>query len=153
MRKLLTAFLAIAALCGVTVTAGAQAAHTPEQAKAFVEKAVAYYNSEGRAKALEAFSDPKGAWVDGDLYIVVHATDPQLTMVAHINKGLVGKPQIDTKDAEGRLFNQDVLAGLAKGDSVWVSYKWVNPATKKIAVKKSYFVKVDDIIIAAGVYE
>jgi len=153
MRKLLTVFLAIAALCGATVMASAQAAHTPEQAKAFVDKAIAFYKSEGKAKAFEAFSDPKGQWVDGDLYIVVHGTDPQLTMLAHINKGLVGKPQIETKDAEGRLFNQDVIAGLAKGDSVWVSYKWVNPATKKIAVKKSYFVKVDDIIIAAGVYE
>ena len=153
MRKLLAVLVALVGLCGGATLAAAQTSHTPEQAKAFVEKAVAFYNAEGKEKALAAFSDPKGQWVDGDLYIVVQATDPQMTMLAHINKGLVGKPQIDTKDAEGRAFNLDVIAGLAKSNDVWVSYKWPNPATKKIAGKKSYFVKTGDVIIGAGVYE
>ncbi len=78
MRKLLTVLFALAALCGGVVMAAAQTAHTADQAKAFVEKAAAFYKSEGKEKALAAFSDPKGAWVDGDLYLVVQdATDPK----------------------------------------------------------------------------
>jgi len=154
MRKLLAVLVAIPSLCGGITLAAAQTSHTPDQAKALVEKAVAFYKTEGREKALAAFSDPKGQWVDGDLYLVVHANEPQLTMLAHVNKGLIGKPQIDVKDADGRPFNQDMHAALAKSNDTWITYKWVNPGTKKIAVKKSYFVKLgDDVIIGAGAYE
>ena len=116
MRKFLTVLFALAGLCGGVVMATAQTAKTPDDAKAFVEKAAAFYKTEGKDKALAAFSDPKGAWVDGDLYLVVQdANDPKLTMLAHgVNKALIGKPQIDTKDAEGKAFNQDMLAALVQ---------------------------------------
>lgn len=155
MRKLLAVLVAFAALCGGATLAAAQTSHTPEQAKAFVEKAANFYKSEGREKALAAFSDPKGQWVDGDLYLVVQdANDPKLTMLAHgVVKALIGKPQIDVKDADGKAFNQDMVAAVAKAGEAWVTYKWANPATKKIAVKKSYFLKVGDVIIGAGVYQ
>ena len=155
MRKLMTVVLALAGLCGGVVMAAAQTAHTPDQAKAFVEKAVTFLKSEGKDKALVAFSDPKGQWVNGDLYLVVlDGKDGKLTMLAHgVNKGLIGKAQIDMKDADGRAFNQETAAALSKADNVWISYKWPNPATKKIAAKKAYFVKAGDVIVGAGVYE
>jgi signal transduction histidine kinase len=155
MRKILSLVVGLVGVLGMMAVAAAEGGHTPDQAKAFVEKAAHYFKSEGKDKALAVFSDPKGAFVDGDLYLVVmDAKDGQLTMLAHgVNKGLIGKPQIDIKDAEGRLFNQDTAAALAKGDDFWVSYSWPNPATKKIAKKRSYFMRVGDVIIGAGVYE
>ena len=155
MRNLRVAFLVLAVLGAGVAAAIAQAAHTPDQAKAFVEKAVAFYKSEGRDKALTAFSDSQGQWVDGDLYIVVvDANDGKLTMLAHaMNKGLVGKPQIDQKDADGKAFLQDLPAALSAAGSTWVSYKWPNAATKKIASKKTFWEKTGDVIIGAGVYE
>jgi len=155
MQKLLTVFVVCAGLCTGSVIASAQTAHTPDQAKALVEKAAAFYKSEGKEKALAAFNDPEGQWVEGDLYLVVHtADDPKLMMLAHgANKALIGKSMIDLKDAEGKPFNQEMLNGLKTSKDVWVSYKWSNPATKKIASKKTYYLKVDDVIIAAGVYE
>ena len=154
MHKFMTRVLALIGLVALSSMSFAEGAHTPEQAKAFVEKAVAFYKSAGKEKALAVFSDPSGEFRDGDLYLIVQdATDGQLTMLAHgANKALIGKPQIDTKDAEGRAFNQDVVAALAKADSTWVEYKWPNPATKKIASKRGYFVKAGDVIIGAGVY-
>ena len=133
----------------------AQAAHTPEQVKAFVEKAVAFYKSEGKDKALPAFSDPHGQWVEGDLYLVVmDANDGKLTMLAHgTNKALIGKPQIDVNDADGKAFNKEMVATLSKVDEAWVSYKWSNPATRKIGMKRTYWFKAGDVIIGAGVYE
>jgi len=155
MQKLLTVFVAFAGLCAGSVIASAQTAHTPDQAKAFVEKAAAFYKSEGKEKALAAFSDPQGQWVEGDLYLVVQtADDPKLMMLAHgANKALIGKPQIEVKDAEGKLFNQEMIEGLKMSKDVWISYKWSNPATKKLASKRTYYLKVEDVIIAAGVYE
>src|SRR5215471_6625589 len=104
MRKLLALVLGFAAVFGMTVVAAAEGGHTPDQLKAFVGKAADYYKSEGRDKAHAVFSDPKGAFVEGDLYLVVmDATDGKLTMLAHgVNKGLIGKPQIDVKDPEGK---------------------------------------------------
>jgi len=112
--------------------------------------------SEGKEKALSEFSDPKGPFVEGDLYLVVQdAVDGKFTMLAHgANKGLIGKPQIDTKDGEGKAFNQDVIAALTKdGDEFWMSYLWPNFETKKIARKKGYFLRVGDVVISSGMYE
>jgi signal transduction histidine kinase len=147
--------LGVAALCGMVAVAAAEGGHTAADAKALVQKAVHYLKSEGKDKALAAFSDSKGQFVDGDLYLVVmDLNDGKLTMLAHgVNKALIGKPQIDVKDAEGRAFNQETATALAKADEFWVSYAWPNPATKKIAQKKTYFSKVGDVVIGAGVYE
>ncbi len=154
MRKLLTAVIASAAFTALTTASRAADVHTPEQAKTFVEKAVDYYKGAGKETALAAFSDPKGAFVDEDLYLVVlDAADGKFTMLAHgTNKALIGKPQIDIKDADGRAFIQETASALAKSNATWIDYKWPNPATKKIASKRSYFVKVNDVVIGAGVY-
>lgn len=128
--------------------------HTPEQAKALVQKAVEYLKREGKEKALAVFSDPKGEFVDGDLYLIVFdAVDGKLTMLAHgANKALIGKPSIDVRDANGKAFNRETIAALATTEDYWVTYVWSNPITKKLAQKKSYFTKVGDVIIGAGVY-
>jgi cytochrome c len=152
----MTLLISLASLFCMIAVAGADASHTADQVKAFVQKAADYMKSEGKEKALAAFNDPKGAFVEGDLYIVAQdAADGKFTMLAHgANKGLIGKPQIDTKDAEGKAFNRDVIAALNKdGDEIWTSYLWVNFATKKIARKKSYFLRVGDVVLAAGMYE
>ncbi len=155
MRRFFALIVGLVGVLAMTGIAAAEGGHTPADAKGLVEKAVQYLKSEGKEKALPVFSDPKGPFVDGDLYLVVmDGNDGKLTMLAHgVNKGLIGKPQIDLKDAEGRTFNQETAAALAKGDEFWVSYSWPNPATKKIAQKKSYFTKVGDVIIGAGVYQ
>jgi cytochrome c len=155
MRKILPILVALAAFCAGSTVAVAQNAHTPEQAKALVEKAAVYLKSADKQAALAAFSDPKGPWVEGDLYLVVmDATDGKLTTLAHgANKAVIGKPQIDATDAEGKSFNHDTAAALAKGNDVWITYKWPNPAIKKIASKKMYLLKSGDVVIGAGVYE
>jgi signal transduction histidine kinase len=155
MHKFMTLILGLVGLFGMVTVGAADGNHTPDQVKAFVGQAAEYLKSQGKDKALAAFSDPKGEFVDGDLYLVVlDATDGKLTMLAHgVNKGLIGKPQIDVKDAEGRAFNQDTVAALAKDSEFWISYLWTNPTTKKIAKKKTYFTRVGDVIIGAGIYE
>jgi signal transduction histidine kinase len=154
MRKLLSLCFALVALAGLAFSAVADPAHTPDDAKALVQKAAGYFKSQGKDKALVAFNDPKGEFVAGDLYLfVMDATDGKLTMLAHgVNKALLGKPQIDVKDAEGKAFNREMVGMLEKASEGWMTYMWPNPATKKIASKKSYVVKIGDVVIGAGVY-
>jgi signal transduction histidine kinase len=154
MHRLITFIVALAGLLGVVSTTAAQSAHTPDHAKAIVEKAVSYLKTNGKEKALAAFSDPKGEFVEGDLYLfAMDASDGKLTMLAHgVNKALIGKPQIDVKDADGKAFNREMMAMLGQANTGWMTYSWPNPATKKIGAKKSFVAKVGDVIIGAGVY-
>jgi len=156
MRTLMALIVGVASFFGMMAMAAADDGHTPDQVKAFVQKAAQYMKSEGKEKALAVFSDPKGPFVEGDLYIVAQdAADGKFTMLAHgANKGLIGKPQIDTKDAEGKAFNQPVMAALTKdGDETWNTYMWPNFATKKISKKRGYFLRVGDVVLSSGIYE
>ena len=85
---------------------------------------------------------------------MLDAKDGKLTMLAHgANKALVGKPQLDMKDADGKTFNHETASIAATKGEGWVEYKWANPVTKKIEVKVSFVKLVDDMIIGAGVYK
>ena len=59
------------AISGLALAAGA----TKDEAVAMVKKAVAAINTEGAEKVYAEISDPKGPFVDRDLYIVVLRMD------------------------------------------------------------------------------
>ncbi|MFP3868244.1 MAG: cache domain-containing protein [Desulfobacteraceae bacterium] len=124
---------------------------TPDDAKAWVEKAVAFYKAQGKDKALEAFKDPKGEFVKEDLYIYV--LDANGKMVAHINPDLMGKDFLTVKDADGKVFANDILATAKDKGSGWVDYKWPHPQTKEVEPKTVYFEMVEDVIICSGAYK
>jgi cytochrome c len=131
----------------------AQKKATKESCQALVQKAVAYYKEVGKEKALAAFSDPKGKFVDGEDYLSVYRM--QGTTIAHgTNAALIGKNWIELKDSNGKLFIKAFVDGANKpGASGWIDYYWTNPVTKKVAPKEAYFVRVDDVIIQAGYYK
>jgi cytochrome c len=135
-------------LIGATM---AYAAATPDDAKAWVKKAVEYYKANGKEKALKAFDDPKGQFVKDDLYIYV--LDLNGKMLAHPNAKLVGEDFMVKKDADGKLFAKDMVKEAKEKGSGWVDYKWENPTKKCVEPKTVYFEKVDDVIIASGAYK
>lgn len=123
-----------------------------EQAVALVKKAAAYFRANGREKAFAAYDDPKGEFVDRDLYIFVYSQKGQV--LAHgANQRMIGKNLIDIKDEDGKKFvKEQIDLALGKG-SGWVDLKWINPTTKAIQPKASYVEKVDDVIIGSGIYK
>jgi signal transduction histidine kinase len=131
----------------------AQKKATKESSQALVKKAVAYYKEVGKDKALAAFSDPKGKFVDGEDYLSIYSMDG--TVVGHgVNASLIGKKMIDVKDPKGKYLIKAFIEKANKpGASGWVDYHWTNPVTKKVEPKESYFVRVDDVIIQAGYYK
>ncbi|MCX5846281.1 MAG: cache domain-containing protein [Deltaproteobacteria bacterium] len=123
-----------------------------QDAKQWVEKAVAFYKASGKRIALAEYTNPNGQFVLDEMYI--YALNPRGTMLAHgVNENFVGEEFIDIKDYDGKIFIKEIVDIANKEGSGWVTYKWYNPVTKEVLPKNVYFRKVEDLIICSGVYE
>lgn len=122
-----------------------------DDAVAFVKKAIGYIKQNGKDKALEEFNKPKGPFIDGELYIVV--IDLNGVMLADGTKPkLVGKSLLDIKDVNGKQFVREEVELAKRKGKGWVDFEWVNPVTKAMEHRSSYFERIDDFIVLTGVY-
>jgi len=123
-----------------------------EEAKAFVQKAIQFYKKTGKAIAMAEFTNPKGPFVQGDMYVFV--LNSKGTLLAHgVNEKYIGQDFIDVRDSDGRSFVREIVdVANAKGKGI-ADYKWYNPKTKEDLKKEVYFEKVDDVIICSGIYK
>jgi cytochrome c len=123
-----------------------------KEAKAFVQKAIQFYKKTGKAIAMAEFTNPKGPFVQGDMYVFV--LNLKGTLLAHgVNEKYIGQDFIDVKDSDGRSFVKEIVdVANAKGQGI-ADYKWYNPKTKEDLQKEVYFEKVDDVIICSGIYK
>jgi len=126
---------------------------TADEAKAMAEKAAAYIKEVGSEKAFAAFNDKANAqFHDRDLYVFVRSMDGNT--VAHgANPGMIGHTSMESTDADGKLYNKEMMELANSKGSGWVDYRWVNPISKKIEQKSSYVVKVDDHVVGVGFYK
>ncbi len=125
---------------------------TPAEAEALVKKAVAFLKANGKDAAFAEFSNPKGKFVEGDLYIFVY--DMSGKCLAHGgNARMVGKDLMDLKDADGKSFVKERVDLAKSAGKGWQNYKWNNPAVNKIENKTAYVEKCDDVIVGSGAYK
>jgi signal transduction histidine kinase len=98
------------------------------------------------------FTNPKGPFVQGDMYVFV--LNLKGTLLSHgVNEKYIGQDFIDVKDSDGRSFVKEIVdVANAKGQGI-ADYKWYNPKTKEDLQKEVYFEKVDDVIICSGIYK
>ncbi|WP_306658059.1 cache domain-containing protein [Massilia scottii] len=125
---------------------------TAEEATALVKKAVAYLEANGKDKAFADFSNPKGAFVDRDLYIFVIDMDG-LEWANGANAKIIGKNVLELKDADGNTMVKDFIKLANTKGKGWVDYSWPNPVTKKVDKKSTYLEKSGDVLIASGIYK
>lgn len=149
MKKIVAAVVIFFVLVGL---AYADKRGTAEEAKAMLDKAVAFYKANGQEKALAAFNDPKGPFVQGDLYIFALGLDGKI--LAHaIKPKLVGKGQMEIRDAdENNFIKQMVDVAKSKGSGV-IEYKWENPVSLVVEKKSAYIEKVDEMILGCGYFK
>jgi len=125
---------------------------TNETLVAFVHEAVAFAHARGKDAALAEFSNPKGSFVRGELYI--YAYDFTSTTLAHpFSPEKIGTSRIDELDAFGNRYAQGIVDAVNDGDGfVWFYYK--NPVHNNAVEKKlGYVAKVDDDWwLGSGVY-
>lgn len=144
-----------AALCAAVclLTAGWAVAGekgTPQEAMALLDKAVKAIETDGEAKALAAFNDPKGGYQNGDLYVFCSGPDKKTT--ANIDPSMIGVDQSAIKDVDGKAVGMEIQAAAAKGGGT-VEYKWKNPASGKIETKVSFVKKAGNQVCGVGAYK
>jgi signal transduction histidine kinase len=152
MKSMIGKLLGLVAFFFIAHTACAAEHGSRDEAVTMVKKAAAYLKANGKEKAFAEFSNPKGMFVDRDLYITVY--DMSGKALAHgANPRMVGKDMIDLRDADGKYIVKDRIAIAKEKGSGWQDFKWVNPVTKAMDRKTMYFERVEDVIISCGVYK
>ncbi len=130
MKKIFAGFLVCFFLLGgVTSVFSEEKRGTAAEAEAMVKKATTYIKAHGREKAFTEISNPKGQFVDRDLYVVVY--DMNGVVLAHgFNQKMVGKNMIDLKDPDGKAFVKERVELAKTKNKFWQQYRFTNPVTK-----------------------
>jgi cytochrome c len=150
MKKVL--LVVIAVVFGFINTQAQEKHGTPAQAIAMVKKAIDFIKANGKEKAFAAFDDPKGKFVDGDVYVMIY--DFTGKCLAHgTNPKMIGKDMSDMTDGNGKLYIKERLEIAKTKGTGWQDYKWGNPVSKKIENKSVFIQKFDDLIICSGIYK
>jgi len=138
-------------LLGATSLARAGEFGSRDEAKAMVERAAAFLAANGKEKALAEFSNPKGQFIDRDLYLISYGLDG-IRLSHPYNVKLIGKSALDAVDFDGKPYGKEIIETATTKGNGWVDYKFTDPTTKKLSDKTTYVLKTGDIIIACGVY-
>ena len=125
---------------------------TKDEATAMAKKAIGFIKTNGADKAYAEISNPKGQFVDRDLYVVVY--DMNGKCLAHgANAKMIGRDLIDNKDVDGKEFVKERVEMMKKQASGWQDYKFRNPTTNQIEPKAMYIERVNDVIVGCGIYK
>lgn len=127
---------------------------TPDQAKAMVEKAVAYAKANGPENAYKEFNTAGSKFFDGELYVFAYDLDGN-NLALGANPKMVGKNLLEMKSADGKFYLKDMIEVIKSKGEGWVDYKWTNPETKKIQDKASFVKKIPgtNAFVGSGIYK
>jgi len=144
----------ISKLCvGLSLGLSISYAASIEEVKPFVERGVALCKAQGNQACFDAFNNPNGGFIKGELYMFAY-NFKGVNQALGSNPKLVGKNLYKLKDAGGLMLLQELIKiAQTKGEG-WLDYKWSHPQTKKIEPKTSYIKKIDgDFFIGSGIYK
>jgi len=125
---------------------------TAGEAEALVKKAIELIKTDGKEKAFVEINNPRGKFVDRDLYIFVY--DMTGKCVAHgFNPKMIGKDLLEMKDPDGKYFVKERIEIVKTRGKGWQDYKFTDPITKKIEPKTAYVERIGDLIVGCGIYK
>lgn len=123
-----------------------------DDALALVKKAAAFYKANGKDKLVAEINKPNGQFVKGDVYVFIWTLN--YSVLAHpANPKLIGMDMTELKDPDGKRFVYEAVELAKAKGSGWVDYRYTNPVKKKVEAKTTYVLKVDDLILACGIYK
>jgi len=141
-----------ALLLAAAVPGAAQERGTPQQAQALTDRAVLHMREVGPETAIKDFNDPKGSYVDRDLFVIVYDPDG-IAKASALIPVLIGKNAKSLTDVTGKEFGKEIINAARTKDGSWVEYHMTDPATKKVEKKTSYIRRFDDYVVFVGAYE
>lgn len=150
MKTLLT----VAAI-SLAVAAGlAQAAEpTEKDAIAMTERGAALIKAKGKDAMMKAINAKDPDFVQGSLYIDMRDLYTGIVLAHPINPSIVGKDLTDVPDASGKKYRREIINLAQKSGKGWVDYQYKNPTSGKIEPKTTYILRVDDVVLEAGIYK
>jgi signal transduction histidine kinase len=131
----------------------AQEKATKEECIAKCKEAAALIKQIGLEAALAKVQDSKGPFVWKDSYVYVFDMDNKMLANPAV-PGLIGKSSLGMKDANGKMFTNEMMEVANKGEG-WVQYMWPKPGEKAPSSKVAYVLRVpgENAVVCAGIYE
>lgn len=137
-------------LCFSQVHAASTQEEDATAAKALLEKALAYYQSNGD-KAFAAFSR-QGEFVDHDRYVFVVDTEGVLLASGGPSSALIGRDVSEVLGPDLRQSFKDALK-VPEGQGIQqADYRWQNWNDGKVERKHVFYQRVGERILAVGYY-
>ena len=147
--------LAIAtALCLGLACSGALANEpTEKDAIAMAERGAALMKAKGKAEMMKKINAKDPDFVQGELYVDMRDIKTGIVLAHPYNPSIVGKDLTDVPDANGKKYRREIIELAAAKGKGWVDYQYKNPTSGKIEPKTTYILRVDDVVLEAGIYK
>lgn len=152
MKRVLTG----TALCLLFACAGQASAvvePTAKDAIAMAERGAAFIRQHGEKEMMKKLSAKDPEFVQGELYVDMRDIKTGIVLAHPINPSIVGKDLTDVPDANGKKYRREIIELAQKQGKGWVDYQYKNPVSGKIEPKTTYILRVNDVVLEAGIYK
>lgn len=127
---------------------------TEDEMVKFTEEAAAFTKKVGKEEALKEFNSKTGKFWrhDGELYVFAYTMEG-VNLALPNNPALVGKNLIDLKDPDGLpLIRKLIEAAKSPKKKGRLTWRWANPASKKVDKKHGMVINMGDWFLGSGYY-
>ena len=126
---------------------------TEKDAIAMAERGAALMKAKGKAKMMKKINAKDPEFVQGELYVDLRDIKTGIVLAHPYNPSIVGKDLTDVPDANGKKYRREIIELAAAKGKGWVDYQYKNPTSGKIEPKTTYILRVDDVVLEAGIYK
>ena len=126
---------------------------TEKDAIAMAERGAALMKSKGKAEMMKKINAKDPDFVQGELYVDMRDIKTGIVLAHPYNPSIVGKDLTDVPDANGKKYRREIIELAATKGKGWVDYQYKNPTSGKIEPKTTYILRVDDVVLEAGIYK
>ncbi|MFP6850409.1 MAG: cache domain-containing protein [Pseudomonas sp.] len=125
---------------------------TPDQAKAFLSRAVEAIEREPEA-SLQAINSLSPRFNEDDLYLFVIDLRSGRYVAHGYNRRLLGVEFATIKDPDGKPVGAPILEMMKDRSEGGYGYRWRNPVTGKVEDKYALLRKTGHLLVATGYYQ
>ena len=152
MKRVLTGTM-LCLLFAQAGLAGAAVEPTEKDAIAMAERGAAFIKAHGEKEMMKKLSAKDSEFVQGELYVDMRDIKTGIVLAHPINPSIVGKDLTDVPDANGKKYRREIIELAQKQGKGWVDYQYKNPVSGKIEPKTTYILRVNDVVLEAGIYK
>jgi cytochrome c len=126
---------------------------TEKDAIAMAERGAALIKAKGKDEMMKRINAKDPDYVQGSLYVDLRDIKTGIVLAHPYNPSIVGKDLTDVPDANGKKYRREIIELAAAKGKGWVDYQYKNPTSGKIEPKTTYILRVEDVVLEAGIYK